>query len=238
MSPATASEARQGLGEDGVMIAPSGPRSAAEIRDYLTDRLNSALRRPGMFGGETALLLLLDHLVYAENQDDAWEQERRAMESRGAFTSIGVTGAFRTLLPNSEEHGPASVYAEFAHVHGWLRADRVLTAEEHESVRQESRTWVGQDRLFSEVVETFGPPSVLFGGSNPFYGKTLGYLTEQVNEPMIFFHLWNGTDPDAASTWPPLHSEPVLLAVRHGRGRFRDTFIFSPEGRKRRPVTE
>ncbi|WP_174361945.1 hypothetical protein [Nocardia brevicatena] len=55
------------------MTASSGPRSATEIRDYLVGRLNSALRRPGMFGGEIALRLLLDHLVYAEHQDHAWE---------------------------------------------------------------------------------------------------------------------------------------------------------------------
>jgi hypothetical protein len=32
-----------------------GPRSSAEIRAYLKTRLNQALRRPGMFGGEMAL---------------------------------------------------------------------------------------------------------------------------------------------------------------------------------------
>jgi hypothetical protein len=37
------------------------------------------------------------------------------------------------------------------------------------------------------------PPSVLCGGTNPLYGKTLGYLTEAPEEPMVFFHLWNGT---------------------------------------------
>ncbi|MER5327107.1 hypothetical protein ABT003_48240, partial [Streptosporangium roseum] len=94
---------------------------------------------------------------------------------------------------------------------------------------------VTQDRVLSEVLETFGPPSVLFGGNNPLYGKTLGYLTEQAKEPMLFFHLWNGTDPGAESTWPPIYGEPVLLAVRYGTGPFRDTFTFTPEGHKRRP---
>jgi hypothetical protein len=220
------------------MTASCGPRSFTEIRDYLVGQLNSALRRPGMFGGEMALRLLLDHLVYAERQDEAWAQERRAMESRGAFTSIGVKGAFRNLVPGDYEYGVASVYAEFAHVRGWLEADRVLTAEEHESMRQELRTWAAQDRVLSEVLETFGPPSVLFGGGNPLYGKTLGYLAEPVKEPMIFFHLWNGTDPDAESTWPPIYGEPVLLAVRCGTGPFRDTFTFTPEGKKRRPDAE
>ncbi|OUC91220.1 hypothetical protein [Streptosporangium minutum] len=217
------------------MTASSGPRSRSEIRDYLVDRLNHALRRPEMFGGETALLLLLDHLVYAERQDEAWAEERQAMESRGAFTPTGVTGAFRALVPGAYQCGVASVYAEFVRARGWLQADRVLTADEHESMRQKLSTWVAQDRVLSEVLETFGPPSVLFGGNNPLYGKTLGYLTDQAKEPMLFFHLWNGTDPEAESTWPPIYDEPVLLAVRYGTGPFRDTFTFTPEGHKRRP---
>ena len=53
------------------MTASCGPRSPSEIRGYLVDRLNQALRRPGMFGGEMALRLILDHLVYAERQDEA-----------------------------------------------------------------------------------------------------------------------------------------------------------------------
>lgn len=182
-----------------------------------------------------ALRLLLDHLVYAERQDEAWEKEQQAMKARGAFTPIGVKGAFNALVPDDYEYGVASVYAEFAHLRGWLHADRVLTADEHESMRQELRTWIAQDHMLSEVLETFGPPSVLFGGTNPLYGKTLGYLTEQVQEPMLFLHLWNGTDPDAEPTWPPIYSEPVLLAVRYGTGPFKDTFTFTPEGNKRRP---
>ncbi|TMR10810.1 hypothetical protein ETD86_38000 [Nonomuraea turkmeniaca] len=69
--------ARTGLSEasDGcdmrmsIMTTFPGPRSSAEIRAYLKTRLNQALRRPGMFGGEMALRLLLDHLAYAEHQD-------------------------------------------------------------------------------------------------------------------------------------------------------------------------
>ncbi|MEV4745841.1 hypothetical protein ACFQVD_03275 [Streptosporangium amethystogenes subsp. fukuiense] len=185
-----------------------------------------------------ALQLLLDHLVYVERQDEAWTEERQALESRGTLTSIGVTGAFRALVPGDYEYGVASVYAEFVRARGWLEADRVLTADEHESMRQKLSTWVAQDRLLSEVLETFGPPSVLFGGNNPLYGKTLGYLTEQAKKPMLFFHLWNGTDLEAESTWPPIYGEPILLAVRCGKGPFRDTFTFTPEGKKRRPAAE
>ncbi|MDP9869846.1 MULTISPECIES: hypothetical protein [Streptosporangium] len=190
-----------------------------------------------MFGGEIALRLLLDHLAYAEHDEEAWAQELRVLESRGAFNSLGVTGAFKTVVPGDHEYGVASIYAEFARDRGWLDLDRTLTAEEYASIRQDVNAWAAQDRTLTEVHEAFGPPSVLFGGSNPLYGKTLAYTTERVTEPMICFHLWNGTDPGTRSSWPPAHNEPILLAVRCGRGPFKDTFTFTPQGSMRRPGT-
>jgi hypothetical protein len=217
------------------MAVAAGPRSAAEIRDYLLRQLNSALRRPGLYGGEMAVRLLLDHLCYAAGQDEAWAGETRAMRSRGAFTSTGVTGAFRALIPGAYESGMASVYAEFARSRGWLAADRVLTAGEYASMRAGVEAWVTENRVLREVTDAFGPPSVLLGGSSPRRGKTLGYLTERAEDPVVFFHLWNGTDPQPAPARPPLHDEPVLLAVRCGCGPFARSFAFTPEGSQRRP---
>ncbi|MGV9776739.1 hypothetical protein ACWDS7_32515, partial [Streptosporangium sp. NPDC003464] len=67
--------------------------------------------------------------------------------------------------------------------------------------------------------------------------KTLAYTTERVTDLMICFHLWNGTDPGTRSSWSPAHNEPILLAVRCGRGPFKDTFTFTPQGSMRRPGT-
>ncbi|MFF4776975.1 hypothetical protein ACFY05_29335 [Microtetraspora fusca] len=214
------------------MISPE-PRSTTEIRDYLVGELNSALRRPGMYGKEPALLIPLDHVAYVERQDEAWAEERETMRARGAFTAIGVVGAFNNLLPGGHDDSVASVYAEFARDRGWLEADRVLTADEHRSMRRELNAWVARDRMLSEVLETFGPPSVLFGGGNPRFPKTLAYVADQMKEPMLFLHFWNGADPDAEPTRG--YEEPILLAIRCGRGPFKDTFTFTPEGRKRRP---
>jgi len=211
----------------------SGPRSSAEIRAHLVEVFNVALRRPGMFGGEIALRLVLDQLAYAERQEQAWADEQRALQARGAFNALGVREALNALLPG-EEGAVASVYAEFVHARGWLRADRVLSAADYKVMHRQS-VCGDQDRTLSEVLETYGPPSVLFGSTNPLYGKTLGYLTEQADAPMIFFHLWNGTDPDVEPTWPPIYDEPILLAIRHGIGAFSDTFAFTPRGRQRRP---
>ncbi|TXK40961.1 hypothetical protein [Nonomuraea sp. C10] len=217
------------------MTTSPRPRSSTEIRAYLKDRLNQALRRPGMFGGETALRLLFDHLVYAEHREQEWAQAMRTLESRGAFNSLGVKGAFRTVLPDAGEDGVASVYAELAHDRGWLLADRTLTAGEYGSLRRELIAWTAHDRTLTEVQEALGPPSVLLGGTNPFYGKTLAYMTAQATEPIIFLNLWNGTSGSRETTWHPIHDEPVLLAIRFGRGAFADTFTFTPEGSRRRP---
>lgn len=89
--------------------------------------------------------------------------------------------------------------------------------------------------MWGDVVDEFGAPSVLFGGANPLYGKTLGYLTEDPEQSMVSFHLWNGSTPDAGPSWPPGREEPILLAVRFGGGAFRTAFIFTPEGERRRP---
>ncbi|WP_049563008.1 hypothetical protein [Nonomuraea sp. SBT364] len=214
-----------------------GLRSSSEMRDYLVRQLNSALRRPGMYGGETSLRVVIDHLLHLEHSDEAWAAEMESLESRGAWTSIGVSGAFRELIPGPYEYGMASVYSEFARARSWLEADRTLTTDEYEQMRAQIPTWVTHDHPLSEVINTFGPPSLLLGGSNPYYGKTLGYLTGPANTPVIFFHLWNGADPEAESTWPPRYDEPVLLAIRCGTGDFKTSFTFTPEGLRRRPAS-
>jgi hypothetical protein len=76
-------------------------------------------------------------------------------------------------------------------------------------------------------------PSIHFGGTNPLYGKTLSYTSGSPTDPMISFHLWNGTEPDAEPIWPPLYSEPVLLAT--GNQTFETSLAFTPEGVRRRP---
>jgi hypothetical protein len=144
-----------------------------------------------------------------------------------------VTGAFTALIPGPCEHAVASVYAEFVHARGWLHVDRALTAAEYAAISAETSTWATQDRALSDVLDAFGPPSVIFGGNNQLYGKTLSYLTRSAGDPIISFHLWNGIDPDAEQTWPPALKEPILLAIRHGIGQFNRSFIFIPRGQLR-----
>ncbi|OPC76723.1 hypothetical protein B4N89_45390 [Embleya scabrispora] len=209
-----------------------------EIRAYLKDQVNLILRRPGMYGDEVALRLVVDHLLFAQGRPDAWIGQQRHWEERGAWTSRGIAGAFSDLLPrNCRSDSVASVYAEFAHRRGWLHPDRVLTTDEYDVLRGTARRWASRDRVWADVVTEFGTPSVLFGGTNPLYGKALGYVSADPGEPPVVFHLWNGSAPGTASSWPPDHTEPLLLAVRCDDAPFRESFTFTPTGRRLRPGT-
>ncbi|MFE1885823.1 hypothetical protein [Streptomyces diastatochromogenes] len=212
--------------------------SSDDLRAHLIDQLNSVLRRPGMHGEvEAAVWFVVDHLLFLERRPEAWREQRHAWDRQGAWSPTGVKGALSPLLPPHHASGVASVYAEFAHRQGWLRPDRVLDSETYAALRDTVGQWSRRDRVWADVTAAFGPPSVLFGGTNPLYGKTLGYLTEDPAQPMVSFHLWNGAEPGAESSWPPAHPEPLLLAVRCGDGAFVDRFTFTPQGQSRRPST-
>ncbi|MEC4576261.1 hypothetical protein [Streptomyces virginiae] len=220
-----------------VCVSLPTPLAAAEdIHAHLIDQLNLALRRPGMFGGEVAFRVLLDHLLFVERQPEAWSELTQGWEERGLWTSTGPAGAFQAVFPAQMGGSEvASVYAEFAQRRGWLKPDRVLTGEEYDALTGRVRRWAAVDRTWPDVTAEFGPPSVLFGGSNPLYGKTLGYLSADPHQPMVVFHLWNGSEPESGS-WPPEHDQPLLLAVRCGGGSFHGSLIFTPEGERRRPT--
>src|SRR5690606_20849176 len=112
-------------------------RSSPEMRDHLVSELNAALRRPGMYGGELGIRLIIGHLLHLERGDTVWAEQQRSMMSRGVWTSLGVSGAFLGLIPAPHQDAAASVYSEFARTRGWLRPDRTLTDDEYEHLRRE-----------------------------------------------------------------------------------------------------
>lgn len=213
------------------------PRTREAIRAYHVERLNHALRRPGMYGSEATLGLLMDSMAFIDGQDEAWLREQDELRERGLFTSLGVRGAFQRVFPGDrQDDTTASVYAEFAHRHGWLTLDRALSGEEYDRVRREATALADRDSWLSEAIESFGPPSVWFGGTNPHYPKTIAYAAADRNVALLSLHYWNEADHAADTEMPSaVHSEPVLLAVRQGRGQFLDTLTFTPEGHSRRP---
>lgn len=209
-------------------------RTAGDIRDYLQRQLNSALRRPEMFGGENALRLYFDAMAFADCGEEAWARDLSVLRSLEAFASTGVTGAVERVLGHRAADVMASVYAEIACRHAWLTLDSNLPEADYDRIRNRLPAWCAQDRSHSEVVAEFGEPSMLIGGSSPRYPKTLIYATAHTDSPLIFFHLWNGMQPGASATWPREHPEPILLATRCGGERFADGFIFTPAGSARR----
>jgi hypothetical protein len=149
-----------------------------------------------------------------------------------------VKGAFEGVLPDDRGTGVASVYAEFPRRQERLKLDRVLSADEYATMLAAIDSWASQDRVWAEVTSAFGAPSVLFGSTDPYYGKTLGYVTADPPHAHAVVSLWNGTDPGPEPSWPPSREHPLLLAVRRGDAPFAAGFSVTPEGRRRRPAQE
>jgi hypothetical protein len=203
-------------------------RTVDEIRTYLAGELNSTLRQPGMYGGEMSIRLLIDATAFAGSAEDMWRETFEDLATRGAFSPLGVRGAFEHFLPeSSSEDAMASVYADIVHQFGWLELDRELPADQYARLAATLASWSIEDRRFSDVIAEFGQPSLIVGGANPLYPKTLTYATSLTSDPLICFHLWNQVDSG--------HKEPILLAAAQTRSvSFADSFIFTPRGAKRR----
>lgn len=208
--------------------------SLDEVRRYHLGRLNDALRRPGMWGGETTLRLFLDAVAFIEGRSAVWQQEQDTLRDRGAFTALGVRGAFARVLPGYEDEGAvASVYAEIAWRHGWLTMDRVMATEEHQRLCLDA-DWCDRDRSLDDVLDELGPPSVRCGGGNPRYSQTLVYAAADRTCGLVSFHFAGTYDWQAPQPQP--ESPPALVAVRHGDGLFLDTFAFTSAGSDQRAV--
>ncbi|MFI5714682.1 hypothetical protein [Nocardia sp. NPDC051750] len=206
-------------------------RTGHQMHAYLIEQVNHMIRRLGMFGGEPALWTTFEHLYHLEGDDNGRADLWQSWEERKEFRSTGLKGALAQLLPDKiVSDAVASMYAEAARSRGWLELDRTLTPGELGELNESIESFAADDHVWSEVVAAFGEPSVLIGGSNRYYGKTLAYATADAADPMVFFHLWNGTEPGTQHTWPPARLEPILLAIRYGAGMWPDAFVFTPQG--------
>ncbi|WP_326550977.1 DUF7710 domain-containing protein [Micromonospora sp. NBC_01813] len=184
--------------------------------------------------------LVLEAMAAVDGSLARWRAACDGLRDRDAFAATGVMGAYSDILPaDALRDATTSMYAEIAHHLGWLELDRALTTAGLEQVGGLIGEWVTQDRTLPEVVETFGPPSLWIGGTNPYWPKTLAYTTADRNDDLICFHLWNTFANTAAQPGQRgVHPKPVLLAVRHRPGNFPDSFSFTPEGLRRRPTSD
>lgn len=208
-------------------------------RQHHLAQVNRVLRRPNMYGrDEIAERLLLEAMAAVDGSLKRWWAECEGLRERDAFAAAGVVGAYCEILPaGALRDATASVYAEIAHRLGWLELDRALSETEFQQLSADVGGWVTQERTLSEVIETFGPPSLWIGGRNPSYSKTLAYTTADPDHDLICFHLWNTfANVLTETTLRGVYPEPVVLAVRHRPGKFPDSFSFTPEGLHRRPT--
>ncbi|KAA9380728.1 hypothetical protein F5972_06350 [Microbispora cellulosiformans] len=190
------------------------------VRAYLLAQANSALRRPGMHGGEVAVRLYLDAVAVACGTEQAWAADMDNLRERGGSNGVGVTGALATVLGDGTEDAMASVYADLAYSRNWLHLDHRLPPDDYNAMRDGIAATCRTGASWSHLRERFGEPSILFGGTSPHYPKTLGYASDRPQDPLICFHLWNDLG---------IHPEPVLVAVRraHPSAAFRDAFTFA-----------
>ncbi|MEW1545857.1 hypothetical protein [Streptomyces tsukubensis] len=221
------------------MITDRALETSENMHGHLVDQLNSALRRVGMYGGkpDMSLWFVINHLLVLERRPQVWEEQKSRWARQGLWTEKGVQGAIARHFPTGvHDYGASAVYAEFARREGWLKPDRLLAPDAYSVLREEAGPWSGQDRTWSDVTQAFGAPTIHIGGTNPRFGKVLGYATDDPGLPMATFYLWNGTDP-GREEWPG-HEEPLLLAVHCGDGDFTGGLTFTPQGRARRPQND
>ena len=156
----------------------------SEIHRHHRKHVNDVLRHPGMYGrDEMAERLLLEAMAAVDGSLTRWRAECDGLRDRSAFTAIGVKGAYSHVLPvDALREATASIYAEIAHRCGWLDLDRALSKAEHQKLAADIGEWSTRDRTLSEVIETFGAPSLWIGGTNPLWPKTLAYTTADSDE--------------------------------------------------------
>ncbi len=181
---------------------------AVQDRESLLERLNQAVRLPEDFGGLPTVVRLLDRLaaVQPSRGDHVWIPDTNGR--------LAPSAMLRQSFPDAEVHVVASQYGEDAHRRGWLRLDRTLTPAEHSVVVDTAVVWSRNNRSLQEVVDEFGPPSVIFGSTDPDRPKTISYTTSDPAAPVVAFHLgFAPPEADTGSDEGPSTS-PVLLAVR------------------------
>lgn len=193
-----------------------------------------------MYGrDEMAEQLLLGAMAAVDGSVTRLNSEFDGLRERRAFTATGVKGAYCNVLPaDALRDATASLYAGIAHRCGWLDLDRTLSSAEYQRLATDIGEFVTEDRTLSQVIDTFGAPSLWIGGTNPLRPKTLGYTTANPDDELICMHLWK-TFANADADGPQgVHPELMVLAVRHRPGDFPNSFSFTPEGLRRRPTAD
>ncbi len=223
-----------GLWQGGRVEAPGAARTVGEVRERFIERLNAALLRPGMYGGELTAQTVLEDLSWLDGQDDLRPHIPETLRAAGAWSALGVRGVFMQMFGgDAVQHAAAAslVYADIAHARGYLRPQRVLTGQEYSWLRGRAREWTASaDRTLPDLVDAFGLPSLWRPKYNRLYPVSVGYVSAHGGDPLVAFDFWQDTDGTKPPWRPRLGPEPMLRNVRWRTDIFADGFTFSPIG--------
>lgn len=203
-----------------------------DVRERVLAAFDQSLRGAARVGGRKVWHHLIDILLFIDGNKG---QDNKFFESLiygNKFPPTGIKGAFDLMFAGHSDDMVASVYAEFANQHGWLRTDRLLSRDEYETLLAEGAEWCRVDRIRPDVMAKFGEPSCYLGSDSPYYSSTLMYVSSVPELSAVCFHLWNEFDDRRPST--AVYKQPVLRGMRHINGPFFDGFTFTPFGAARR----
>jgi hypothetical protein len=195
-------------------------RTAQEVREYLLTHLNGALRRPGMYGGETALRLYFDAVAFADAAEQAWREELKDLQARRASFSTGVRGAFQDLWGDAHEGAVASVLMRVRRssngppVHCSLECFHpVHVALDHTRTPLKGESGGdGVEVLAEEAGEALHRlGGVLFGLADPLQKKVSTPVTDEIGE-----RAGEVAGPGDVRAGEPDLQQPLVLALGEG----------------------
>jgi hypothetical protein len=145
-------------------------RSAEEIRNHLIFHLNSAMKRPGMYGGWQAAWSFESVLTNVDEVDDQIRVIDGNARNRLAFVDERVS--------DPDESFFNALYIPHYHQRGWLRPDAVLDPAAHKAFLDRLGLWLTEPRTRAEVLDLLGPPSWR-------HSDVFAYLTADPADPAI-----------------------------------------------------
>ncbi len=200
-------------------------RTIEAVKANYTKILARALKRPGMYLGESLISEYLQLLCFIDEKEELYKCELDKFVKKGTKSNSGVAGAFEMILGKYQRdaHDVASIYAELAFKLGYLKLTHFLTNLEYSTACKRSDSLSKKDWTTLGIIDELGTPSWSNCNPNRHYSCTFVYTTENPIEQWIFFDFWN--DFSKIETHPP-----QLRNIRIPSNKFKNSFKFTPFG--------